>query len=181
MSEDTSSLPILLNLGSGQRPFPHPWINIDAQEQYNPDVIADLSESETWEQMREAYPAGVDVICLHHTLEHFGLMEGKELVERCYSVLKPRGRLWVFVPDMKALAQEYTQGKLYHYQFAVNMYGAYMGKEWDRHKWGYDAMQLARLLMAAGFRHVGMWDGAQTKWGADIAQDWWILGMEGMK
>lgn len=61
------------------------------------------------------------------------------------------------------------------------MYGAYMGEEWDRHRWGYDTMHLGRLLMGAGFRHVGMWNSAQEKWGADIAQDWWILGMEGMK
>lgn len=185
MSRTNASEPMLLNLGSGQRPFPRPWVNVDTQERWEPDLVADLSKQEDWEHMDLAMNRGVlgyaDVICLHHTLEHFGLGEGQELVGRCFERLKPGGRLWVFVPDLRALAQAYTQGKLDHYQFAVNLYGAFMGEEWDRHKWGYDTMHLAQLLMSRGFKMVMGWNNAQQKWGADIAQDWWILGMEGVK
>lgn len=181
MNEQIDEQVVLLNLGSGQRPFPKPWVNVDAQSKWEPDLVGDLEHDSTWDRLHEAYPNGVDVICLHHVLEHFGLMEGKHLLERCYKLLKNRGTLWVFVPDLRALSQAYIQGKLDHYQFAVNLYGAYMGDECDRHKWGYDVASLSRQLQGVGYSFVCPVGAPVSLYGADIAQDWWILGMEAVK
>lgn len=170
------------NLGSGQRPFQAPWVNVDGQERWKPDIVGDIGGEEFW----QGPVNGAEVLCLHHVLEHFGLGEGHELVRRCYEALITGGRLWVFVPNIQALSRAYVEGKLEHYQFMVNLYGAYMGDEMDRHKWGYTMPSLHKVMKEVGFRHIRPWSAgdpvvAILSKGADIAQDWWILGMEGIK
>lgn len=163
-----------LNIGSGQRPFGPPFVNIDIQEKWKPDIVCDAAHL-------NIPGSSVTMIVLHHVLEHFGCGEANGLLRECYRVLKPRGSLLVFVPNIAKLASEWLTTKTLPDQlFFTNIYGAYMGDESDRHKWGYTSSSLGATLKQAGFSRGGMFD---YRWirGTDIAVDWWILGMEAMK
>ena len=165
----------LLNLGSGQRPFKAPWTNVDCQKKWNPDIDLDITHLPTDWAMR------VDMIVLHHVLEHFDCTTGPELLRECYRVLKPGGRLLVFVPDQRALAEAWLTSKIDDYLYTVNLMGAYMGDEADRHKWGYCFRSLHLAMRKAGsWQSICEFDWRPIE-GADIARDWWILGVEGVK
>lgn len=171
---------IKLNIGSGQRRFDTSkgWVNVDcvSREGQVPDVLCDVGKE------RLPYDDGtVDICVLHHVLEHFGCGEAESLVKECFRVLRPGGRLHVYVPDMAELANRFMRGQLSTFLFMVNTYGAYQGEEGDRHKWGYTELSLMEFLSKSA-----EWHGVfATEWqpldGADIARDWWILGVECVK
>lgn len=169
-----------LNIGSGQRRFDvtQGWINIDcvSRDGQVPDMVCDVG--------KEPLPFpdnSVEICCLHHVYEHFNLGAADGLVLECHRVLRHGGRLLVFVPDMRALAKRWLDEAIDDYIYFVNVYGAYQGEVGDIHKWGYTSDSLkASLANSANWR--GVFD---TEWrpvpGADIARDWWILGVEAVK
>jgi predicted SAM-dependent methyltransferase len=164
---------LLLNCGSGQRPFAKPFINIDAQERWNPDLVADCSAL--------PYADGsCDMIILHHILEHFGCGEGQGLLKEAHRLLRPGGSLLTFVPDLRALAQRWLLGQIDTQVYMTNLYGAFMGDDHDRHRWGYDLVSLRRELEVCPWAEVKPFDWRRIP-GADIAKSWWILGMECVK
>lgn len=166
-----------INFGSGQRKFDtkHGWVNVDCQQKWEPDVLAKKGEPLPFEK------GSVEVIVMHHVLEHFGCGEADSLIREFYGLLKPGGRLIVSVPDITALYKGWISGALDEYQLMVNLYGAYMGDEADRHKWGYSFWGLRDYLHElANWEHVEKWDETPIP-GADIAIDWWILTMEAVK
>jgi predicted SAM-dependent methyltransferase len=169
-----------VNVGSGQRPFTSTaeiiWYNIDkvVRPGQTADIIHDCSDY---------IPISVDsadYVALHHVIEHFGCGECCALIENCKKVLKPGGSLLVFVPNLRALATRWLANQLDTQIYLTNLYGAYMGSEEDRHRWGFDADYLEAFLRARAFDTVKMFDWRQIP-GADIAQDFWILGMECIK
>ncbi len=160
-----------LNLGSGQRPFGKGWTNVDTQERWKPDIVADASNLPMFAD------DSVDIVVLHHVLEHFGCGEGVGVLRECYRILKPGGSLLVFVPDMAALAVAFMAGRITTQIYLTNVYGAYMGDEADRHKWGFTADSLMAQLLQAARWEVTMFDWRPIE-GADIARDFWIIGME---
>lgn len=170
---------IALNLGSGQRPFGEGWINVDKiahEGMPAPDLICDgASLLAEWKDR-------FDYVVLHHVLEHFGCGEGEALIKEAHRVLKPGGKLYVFVPDMKALAWEWAVKESISTQiYMTNLYGAYMGHEEDRHKWGYDKDHLYEFLYkSAQWKEIHPCGNPNLP-GADIAWDWWILGAEATK
>jgi ubiquinone/menaquinone biosynthesis C-methylase UbiE len=96
-------------------------------------------------------------------------------------VLAPGGSLIVTVPDMEALARRWLAGELDDYLYMVNVYGAYQGEPGDRHKWGYDLECLMKdLRSATDWKALYQFDFRPIA-GADIARDWWILGVEAIK
>ena len=170
-----------LNVGCGQRCFNSTfhlqWINVDKitrPEMPAPDLECDGGSLPSEDN-------SVDFFVLHHVLEHFGCNEANGLLREAWRVLKPGASLLVFVPDMYALAKRWQEGKLATQLYLTNVYGAYMGNEEDRHKWGYTWQSLLDTINQAA-----TWDVVQHfDWrsipGADIARDWWILGMEAVK
>lgn len=161
-----------LNCGSGQRPFPKPFINIDAQAKWKPDIVADCSDLS-----QEIEDGSCELVVLHHVLEHFGCGEGIGMQREAFRVLQPGGSLLVFVPDMRALAQAWLVGKLDTESYMISVYGAYMGDEHDRHKFGFTRETLERELHVCEWREVKMFDWRKIA-GADLARDYWILAME---
>lgn len=164
----------LLNVGSGQRPFPAPWVNIDTQERWNPDLVADARNL--------PYDANsVDAIVLHHVIEHFHLQDASAVLRECNRVLAPKSPLIVCTPDVFQLVRGWLRQDLDDYLLAVNLYGAYMGDEADTHKWIYTKESLEKLLREA----APWWSVQPFNWrnvqNADIARDWWIMGMEAVK
>lgn len=164
-----------INVGSGQRPFKKPWVNVDMNPKWRPDVVADGASMPMFED------GSADVIVLHHTLEHFGCGEATPLIQECNRILCRGGSLLVFVPDMRALTQMWNIGRLTTQVFLTNVYGAYMDSEADRHKWGYDRPSLIQFLAgAASWATVHAFDWRPIP-AADIAYDSWILAVEAQK
>jgi len=169
-----------LNVGSGQRPFKSTeevtWYNIDSIDRpgQETDFICDASVKLPFEY------DSVDYVVLHMVVEHFGCGESCGLIESCKKVLKLGGSLVVIVPNMRALANRWISGQMDTQLYLTNVYGAYMGNEEDRHKWGFDEDYLMAFLHARAFDMVKPFNGRQIP-GADIAQDWWILAMEAIK
>lgn len=103
------------------------------------------------------------------------------MLKECHRILESQGSLLVFVPNMRELAKGWLRGQIDDQIYFTNVYGAYMGDEADRHKWGFSSESLADLLRSIGFRAVGPFDWRKIE-GADIAgPEWWILGTEGVK
>lgn len=172
---------IKLNLASGQRPFKN-WVNIDIRDQGYPiDVVADIRKLDMYKDN------SVDAIVAHHVLEHIRLDDLLATSREWNRVLKPNGKLYVFVPNARELAKAWLENRIDNFTFLVNMYGAYQGHEEDTHKWNYDINELKDRM--------GGWTGRdfELKWSnfsllsaidakidpllqdADLAFDWWIL------
>jgi len=163
-----------LNMGSGQRKFGPGWVNVDTNPKWSPDVVSNGSTLPMFED------ASADMIVLHHVLEHFGCGEAGDLLRECHRILAPGGSLFVFVPDMRALARGWLEGRIDTQIFLTNVYGAYMDDEADRHKWGFTKEALEGELRDVNFRPLPF-DWRKID-GADIAgPDWWILAAEGIK
>ncbi len=164
-----------LNVGSGQRKFQKPWVNVDVNPKWRPDVVA------SGELMPMFEDGSADVIVLHQVLEHFGCGEAAGLIRECHRILCPGGSLLVFVPDMRQLVQAWMQGRLNTQLFMTNVYGAYMDSEADRHRWGFDRVSLRMFLAeSARWSDVRLFDWRVMP-GADLARDWWVLAMECVK
>ena len=169
-----------LNIGSGQRPFATEagWTNIDKvahKGMPEPDVLCDGAKMPFDDDSAE-------IVVLHQVLEHEGCGEGAGLVRECHRVLHPGGRLIITVPDIRALAARWLAGKIDDYTFMVNVMGAYMGHEEDRHRWHMTKEGMGKFLKeSAEWQWVGEFDFRPIE-GADIAgPEWWILGMECVK
>jgi predicted SAM-dependent methyltransferase len=170
--------PLFLNIGSGQRPFQRPpFTNVDVQERWKPDVVADGVS-----YLSSLKDETVSINVLQHILEHAGCGENDNLLRQCYRTLRPSGSLLVFVPNMRELAVMWIEGRLTDQIYMTNVYGAYMGDEADRHKWGFTYATMRESLQKAGFskHNIRPFDWRPVP-GADLARDRWILAMEASK
>lgn len=88
----------------------------------------------------------------------------------------------IFVPNMRVLASHWVDDKISDFTFMVNAYGAYQGKDSDRHKWGYSWATLYEFVRGIVGQEAKIegWNNRYVQ-GALIAWDWWILGMEVVK
>lgn len=166
---------LLLNVGSGQRPFPKPWVNVDCQAKWSPDVVCDCRSMPMFKN------GSADVIVLHQVLEHFECSQGTAVLRECHRILGKAGSLIVSVPDIEKLAKMLLRREMTHETYAINTYGAYMGDEADFHRFGYTVMTLMKTVYNAGFQDVRTFDYRSLS-GADIARDdRWILCLEAIK
>lgn len=173
-----------INLASGQRPFPFPWLNLDLIEQtdsdgkpYTLDVKTNANDLSMFKD------ESVDIIVAHHLVEHIAIHELDAFIGEWRRVLAPGGVLAVFVPNLRELDKAWTEGRITTFIHNVNTYGAYQGHVEDLHKWGYDETELKDRLSG--------WDGNNRRFewasigpvnlrnplyqGANTASDWWIL------
>lgn len=169
-----------LNLGSGQRKFgsnlPNsPWVNVDIQPRWDPDVVADCSN------MPMFADGSADIIVCHHTLEHYGCGEADAMLKECYRILCVGGSLLIFLPDIHALALRWLKHEISDYIYIVNLMGGYMGDEADRHKWHYTAESLHETLDRCGHWQRFITFNYREIPGADLARDFWIAAYEAVK
>jgi predicted SAM-dependent methyltransferase len=170
---------VRLNLGSGQRPFKG-WINVDSQEKWMPDIVADIRS------MPMFADNSAEIIVLWHVIEHFGCGEADPIIKECYRILQAGGRLIVATPDLGKLARAFTR-KWSEYPliseqiYVTNLYGAYMGDEADRHKWGWSQRGLLEYIANFGpWSRMDVFDGCSPE-GSDISTDWWMATCEAIK
>lgn len=179
-----------INLASGQRPYPKPWLNIDLIPQTDSDGKPYTLDIQT--NANDLHMIGdeqVDIIVAHHLVEHIAIHELDGFLTEWWRVLKPGGMLSVFVPNIREMDRAWLEGRVTTFIHNVNTYGAYQGHVEDLHKWAYDEAELRDRLSG--------WDGNNRRFnwsaiqgynpsnplyaGANIAQDWWILSMEFIK
>jgi len=167
----------MLNCGSGQRPFEqqHGWINLDIQERWNPDIIAD------WNDLHMFADDSMDIVVNHHGIEHVNCSEADAFIRETYRILKPGGSLLIFVPNLRTLAERWLNRQIDDYIYIVNLMGASMGDSHDMHRLHYTPESLRDTLLK---------NGAWTKivpfnWrnipGANLAKDFWIMATEAVK
>jgi len=168
-----------LNVGSGQRRFKTThnevrWINVDkisSPPDRVPDLMCDGAHLPFDDQT-------VDYFVLHHVIEHFNCGEAADLVREAHRLLKKGGSLLVFVPNMRTLCAHWLGGEMDTQLFLTSVYGAYIPGEIESiHKWGFDAEHLYQFISAHGKWEAHWFDWREIS-GADIANSWWILGME---
>lgn len=168
-----------LNLASGQRPFKN-WVNVDIRDQGYPlDVVCDATK------LSEIEDDSVDIIVAHHLVEHIRLNDILGATKEWHRVLKPGGKLAIFVPNLRELAKGWLTGKIETFIFLVNAYGAYQGYVEDTHKWGFDKDELILRVSGAGEIDWGVRDITRDVLvndplykDSDCALDWWILAVE---
>ncbi len=164
-----------LNVGSGQRKFGDTWINCDVNPKWEPDVVCDGAS------MPMFADGSAELIVLHHVLEHAGLGEMDPVIRECHRILAPGGSLIATTPDLDALARAWIAGKITDYIYCVQLYGAYMDNEADRHKWNFTQKTLNQTLTgAASWSRVKAFDWRPIS-DASIAKDWYIIGSEAIK
>lgn len=175
-----------LNLASGQRPFPKPWVNVDVKDQgYPVDILADIKELPMIED------ESVDVIVLHHVVEHIAIHELSAYITEWRRVLKSGGRMAVFVPNSWELCRAWLEGRISNFIYNVNTYGAYQDSIHDLHKWSYKEDELMNRLSGKNEQtgeFAFQWSAIQDVQlndpiyqGAELAHDWWILELEFVK
>lgn len=178
-----------LNLASGQRPFNKPWVNIDVKDQgYPVDILTDIKDLSMIES------ESVDIIVLHHVVEHIAIHELKSYITEWRRILKTGGKMAVFVPNLKELDKAWLEGRITTFIHNVNTYGAYQDSIHDLHKWGYDKDELVNRISDKNDQDGSqsfMWSSinllnpdclnSESYKGANLAFDWWILAMEFVK
>lgn len=102
MSYPDGDAALKLNLGCGYDSR-YGWVNVDADPAVSPDVLAHLDDESAW---AERFKAGtVSRIEAAHVLEHLHHWAAVKLMQACYVLLEPGGKLLVRTPDLDAVCR----------------------------------------------------------------------------
>lgn len=143
-----------LHLGCGKKKI-HGYINVDANQLVNPDVIDDCIELKTFKEKT------IDVIYACHILEHFIRERAKLALTRWYQLLKPNGVLRISVPDLKAIFEYYqTTNDIAGLQ---NLLYGDQKDQFNYHYVGYDEVLLKEILFSIGFKDIKRYDWQDTE------------------
>lgn len=147
---------VKLNVGCGEWLIGG-YVNIDADPEQHVDLVATVPPIPYADD-------SVDEVWACHFLEHLDQQTGAVFLRECYRVLRPGGVVGIVVPDTRAIAAAYLEGRQ-----AVEEPNSGGRLRWLRdlddvcamflfstvqpshHKWAYDIFTLARALGSAGF------------------------------
>jgi predicted SAM-dependent methyltransferase len=148
-----------VHLGCGKRILPN-WLNVDGLPAPGVDLLWDLR-----------YPLpletnSVAAIFSEHVLEHLYKGEGIALLQECYRILEPGGRMRIGVPDAELYLRAYSSGdptffkqteylggggdRLEHPIEVVNR----MFRMYGHHQYAWDFTHLASELSQIGFQEI---------------------------
>lgn len=151
---------IKLNLGCGHRKM-HGFINVDAREDLNPDVVANVTK------IHEVYQ-DVDLIYACHVLEHFPLRPSTfqpvtclDAIDSWYSTLKPGGVLRLAIPDIEEVCKYYLETDDLDILYAYFYGGQKYDFDFHYHGWTFDT--LSKELKSIGFKDVRKYNWQDTE------------------
>lgn len=136
-----------LNLGSGND-YIDGWINVDIEKQFNPDVVADITQPLPFKS------SSVSEIKAFDILEHVTKQQGPLFISECHRVLKIGGKLHVRLPNMFAIISKYRDDPevMAHFLYGDTSITGIFGA----HKTGYTEKSLRRLLKLQGFTSIAI-------------------------
>ncbi len=142
--------PIKLHIGCGPRRLPG-FIHIDARSEVAPDVVADVSFLDMFEDN------SVDLIYFCHGLEHIRPHDVQITLAEWKRILKPNGILRLSLPDFGKLAYMYIRQNvpLNHIIYAIHG-----GQDYpeNTHFWSWDFRTINQALTNAGFIDICRYD-----------------------
>ncbi len=159
-----------LHLGAGGNLLPG-WCNTD--------IVPDLKTG-VYLNITRHFPfasGSFEYVFSEHTIEHISLRQGIAMLQECFRVLKPKGRVRIATPDLKFLIEMYNQEKtdlqkreitrivdmvfpdvnLYYDSFVINNFF----RNWG-HQFIYDYKVLKALLERVGFTQVTLCQVAES-------------------
>jgi predicted SAM-dependent methyltransferase len=150
---DTSTMPdslIKLHLGSGGVHIPG-WVNIDLDSP-SADMLLNLTNPLPFDD------CSVSHIFNEHFIEHLTRSEAVNLLVECKRVLAINGVIRISTPNLRFLVASYISndteqwGDLWHPSTSCTLMNEGM-RSWG-HQFVYDADELVRILLEAGFRDI---------------------------
>jgi predicted SAM-dependent methyltransferase len=132
------------------------WLHLDIDQQWRPDVQADLSKP------LPVADQSVDFIHSEDFIDQIPLADGIHFLSECYRVLKPNGVLRLLTPDLKALVSMYLENDMRLLQLWETGVGLPMhtrtlaevvndGVRKCGHQFVYDEQTLRLMATKAGF------------------------------
>jgi SAM-dependent methyltransferase len=157
-----------LQLGTGPNPLPG-WLNTDLFPDVDPEHRSELVRLDAAKPFPLA-DMSLDYVFSEHQIEHIAEADARLMVEECFRVLKPGGRIRLSTPDLWAIVRLYEDplGDAEHHYVAWVMTRFRPGISWGNprchvinhifkdhgHQFIYDYETLSALLEGAGFREV---------------------------
>ena len=162
------------NLGCGNEYFQSTpeieWVNVDMQiNDGKVDVLADVSQKLPFED------GEFDVIVASHILEHLEMSIVSDVIKEWMRTLKKDGKLYLTVPDGRALAEAYVVKDIDNYTFAVNMTGPFHTGVHDHHRWVYDWETMQDRTKEFNMERLGGHNLPVYLADGKVKLDWWIL------
>lgn len=124
-----------------------------------PDIVANITAS-AMELEAHIEAASVDAVRCIHTLEHLPQWDIIPTLAYWRTFLKPGGDLFIVVPDMAQILEDYCNAVI---PFDVVIALAYVsgfrtvqGPQ-EEHRWGFGLQMLTDYLRRAGYREVMEW------------------------
>ena len=151
---------VKLNVGCGQRKM-HGFINIDAREDVEPDMVANVAK------IHEKF-SDADLLYACHVLEHFPLKPStfqpitwRQVLESWHATLKPGGVLRVAVPDIDAVCKYYVENGGLDILYAFFYGGQKYDFDFHYHCWSFETLK--RDLLDVGFKSVERYNWKDTE------------------
>lgn len=148
--------PIRLNLGSGPQRYSG-FLSVDTVPKWA-DVVHDLTKPLPFPDN------SVSELFASHVIEHFPMWQIQDILQDWCRVLKPHtGLLWGFVPDGKAVAEQYLAAIAANDRYmksiwVSNFVGGYNNNKYigpgQVHHYVYDQDTLSETLYRGGFYPV---------------------------
>jgi predicted SAM-dependent methyltransferase len=151
-----------LNIGCGENRLAG-WLNADFFPNASDVIFLDATQNFPFEDNL------FDYIFAEHMIEHISFDQGFEMLNECYRVLKPGGRIRIATPDLLRMIELFSSKKteeqnkyidwfinkfshsdavrVFHETFVLNK----MVREWG-HMFIYDEFALSYILIKSGFK-----------------------------
>lgn len=135
-----------IDLGGGEYPYGHGFLNVDARPLPTVDIQCDLRDL--------VFPNdSVEEIFSCAVLEHFKLEDSILILKEAFRVLKPNGKLTLIVPDLKIIMEDYLNKRIGFEKLNLYLYGS-QKYGYDIHRISYDFENFKRILEEIGFIEV---------------------------
>lgn len=151
-----------LQIGTGQNSQPG-WLNTDRDTGLSQgSVYLDAAKKIPFDSLT------FDYVYFEHLIEHLDFIHGERLIQECYRVLKPGGKIRISTPDLnflielyvgtktvlekkyiKWLLKNHTDFNIFLDTFVINTYF----RDWG-HKFIYDYKTLKEVLNRQGFMNI---------------------------